>query len=446
MSNFIVFIFLLVFLAGCSDNPTQTTINPPSVSSYVPALDDMVMYEVNLRAFSQLGTIEGLIQRLDSVKALGVNVLWIMPIYPVGILKGINSPYCIRNYTAVADEYGSIADMKKLTDSAHAKGMAVILDWVANHTSWDNPWIQNTSWYTKDANGAIIHPSGTNWQDVADLNYDSKELRDTMIASMRWWIDSVHIDGFRCDYADGVPADFWKSAITKLDSTTQKSLLFLAEGTRSDHFASGFDLIFSWNYYSSLKSVFSGANASSITNTHIQEYANVPAGKHRLRFTTNHDESAWDNSPVVLFKGLNGALAASVITIFMDGVPFLYNGQEVGRASKTPFFSKSPIQWNDNPQMLSAYKNIMHVFSNTTAARKGINTYYSNANVVCFKKSFNTEEILVVVNVRNQQTTMPLAAELKNTQWFDAFDHSPLILDSSLTLQPYQYHLLKSNQ
>lgn len=436
-------VLIILFVAACKEQSTLTPIqpsDPPSWNGH-PELDDMVMYEVNLRAFSNDGSINGLIARLDSVKSLGVNMIWVMPPYPVGILKGINSPYCIKDYTSIGAEYGTINDFKRLVDSAHAKGMGIILDWVANHTSWDHPWTKISGFHTVNSSGAIIHPPGTNWTDVADLNFGNPNMRDSMIAAMKWWIKECDIDGFRCDYADGVPADFWVQAIRHLDSSSRKSLLFLAEGTRGDHFSSGFDLIFSWNYYSALKSTFSGGSATSLISAHISEYNSVPKGKHRLRFTTNHDESAWDNSPIVLFKGMQGALSASVITIFLEGVPLFYSGQEIGRSSKTPFFSRSPINWNENPAMLKAYQEMMGIFKKHEVARKGMLEPYQYQHAVCFKKAYQGKEMLVLANVRNQQTIVSLPVILQNTAWNDAIKRIPDTLTNSVTLAPYEYRI-----
>lgn len=445
MKQAFMFMIFLVFLQGCTegDNPTIIQpINPSGTWKGHPELDDIVMYEVNLRAFSNEGSINGLIARLDSIKTLGVNMIWVMPIHPVGILKGINSPYCIKDYNAIGSEYGMLTDFKRLVDTAHAKGMGIIMDWVANHTSWDHPWTSIPGFHTRNSSGAIVHPPGTNWTDVADLNFGNRMMRDSMIAAMKWWITECKIDGFRCDYADGVPADFWSEAIRSLDSSSNKPLLFLAEGTRSDHFSSGFDLIFSWNYYSTLKSTFSGGNASSIISTHANEYNSVPAGKHRLRFTTNHDESAWDNSPVVIFKGVQGALSASVITVFLEGVPLLYSGQEVGRASKTPFFSRSPINWNENSAMLKSYQEMMAVYTKNAVARKGINEFYSYQNAVCFKKTYQGKEMLVLANVRNQQTVVSFPLILQNTVWKDALKGNADTLRTNVMLAPYEYRIL----
>ncbi|MBK7031603.1 MAG: hypothetical protein IPH45_21480 [Bacteroidales bacterium] len=182
----------------------------------VPNTSDIVMYEINERAFSVAGNFQGILPRLDSIKTLGVNVIWLMPVHPIGSINTVNSPYCIKNYREVNPEYGTLEDLRTLVREAHTRNMAVILDWAANHTSWDNPWIQHKSWYTQDQYGNIIHPAGTNWQDVADLNFSNDTMRLEMIRCLKYWILTANIDGYRCDAADFVPYSFWKQAIDTL--------------------------------------------------------------------------------------------------------------------------------------------------------------------------------------------------------------------------------------
>jgi len=420
--------------------PTDTI--PQDTVPEAFAIKDIVMYEVNLRAFSSTGDIPGIINRLDELESLGVNVIWLMPIHPIGTINSVNSPYSVRDYLAVSPEYGTLDDLINLTNEAHTRNMFVIMDWVANHTAWDNPWINNTSWYTQDGSGNIISPPGTNWLDVADLNFSNADMRLAMIDAMKYWITTANIDGYRCDYADGVPYDFWKQAIDSLKAIPEKDLIFLAEGNRSDHFTAGFDLNYGWNYYGTIKDVFDGQAATQIYQTHTNEYNAIPAGKHKLRFTTNHDESAWDATPMELFNGKDGALAASAVTIFLGGVPMIYTGQEVGRQNTVPFFTNSPINWSENPDMLEAYKNMIAFYSASEAAKQGGITNYSNVDVVCLKKSYNTEEILVIVNIRDNQIDFVLPAELSNTTWKDAISGDDIPLEVSLALSNYKYLLL----
>ncbi|MFK5856610.1 MAG: alpha-amylase family glycosyl hydrolase [Bacteroidota bacterium] len=447
--------FLILILSisySCNKNDDTTTIdpgnNPPTNTQYgepfenIPTTEDIVMYEINLRAFSTNGNLQGIINRLDKLKELKINVIWLMPIHPIGEINSVNSPYSIKDYLSVSSEYGTLEDLRKLTDEAHKRDMAVIMDWVANHTAWDNSWINNTSWYTQDASGNIIHPPGTNWLDVADLNYDNNEMRQSMIAAMKYWAIEANIDGYRCDYADGVPADFWKQALDTLKSIPNRSYILLAEGNRSDHFNVGFDLNYGWDFYGTIKSVFSGQSASNLFQTQINEYSNIPEGKHKLRFTTNHDESAWDNTPMVLFNGKEGALAASITSIFMGGVLLFYTGQEVGRVNTVPFFSNSPINWNENPEMLQEYQKIMSFYAQSEVSKQGSNTNYTNSNVICFKKTLNDKELVIIDNIRDNQINFILPSELQNTNWKNALTNDVIELGSFIQLNNYQYLIL----
>ena len=166
------------------------------------------MYEVNMQTYTP-ANFQGVAARLDSIKALGVNVIWLMPTYPIGVLKAVGSPYAVKDYKGVNTNFGTLDDLRSLVAQAHSRNMAVVLDWVADHTSWDNAWISNKSWYKQDASGNIIIPPGTNYQDVAALNYNSTAMRSAMIKAMKYWVLTANVDGYRCDYADAVPADFW---------------------------------------------------------------------------------------------------------------------------------------------------------------------------------------------------------------------------------------------
>lgn len=219
--------------------------------------------------------------------------------------------------------------------------------------------------------------------------------------------------------------------------------MLLAEGSRADHYTAGFDMLYSWDYYNALINVFNGQPAGSLYTTHSNEYAGVPSGKQRLRYSTNHDESAWNNTPMVLYNGKEGALAASVATIFSGGQPLFYTGQEVGRTDKVPFFSNSPISWNNNPDMLQAYKDMMNVYKSCDAAAKGSITNYSGNDVLCLKKSLNSKEALIIVNVRNDTTDFSIPAALKNTSWTNALTNTIEDLDTAMQLGNYQYLLLK---
>jgi glycosidase len=448
---------LLFFIFACKDKdpastgePSKDTDPPAYGTPYTgtPDTRDLVFYQVNMRAFSEAGTFKGVEARLDSVKALGVNVIWLMPICPVGKLRsagGLGSPYAVQDYEAVNPEFGTLTDLQELVAEAHKRRMAVVVDWVANHTAWDHAWLgTHPDWYTRDAAGNVQIPAGTNWNDVADLNFTNAEMRLSMIKAMKYWVLRANIDGFRCDAADFVPFDFWKQALDTLKNMPGRSLILLAEGARRDHYQAGFQLNYGWDFYGRTKNVYAnGQSAATLAAGHTSEYSGLPAGVHLLRFTTNHDESAWDDSPIVLLKGQRGAMSAFVVTAFMGGVPLLYNGQETGRATKTPFFTKSPIDWKANPAYFDEYKRVMAVRQAHLSVLKGAAEDYSTAQVVAFRRKNGNNEFLVLANTRNVGVALTLPTALTNTSWKNALTEAPVSLGTAFSLSPYQYLLLK---
>lgn len=444
---FLIFIvFIMTMGSGCSkkDSKDDDPGAPGTGDFKVPEVKDIVMYEVNLRAFGPDPGFNAVRARLDDIKKLSVNVLWLMPVHPIGGINSVNSPYSVQNYFAINPEFGTLDDLKALISEAHERDMAVIIDWVANHTAWDNPWIENKDWYTQDGSGNIVHPPGTNWQDVADLDYGNPDMRLAMIEAMKYWITEVKVDGLRCDAADWVPFDFWKQAIPELISSTERSLIFLAEGDRKDHFTAGFQMNFSWDFYSGLKNVFNGTQPPEVLySIHQSEYSGLPENSERLRFTTNHDESAWDATPMVLFGGMDGALAASVVSIFIGGVPLIYGSQEVGVVENVPFFSQSTVNWSQNGQMLNRYENLFAYYSGSDLAKSEEYIAYSDDKVVAFSKFREGLQLFCVVNTSGDPAAFALPDELKNTQWVDVIGQEQIQLGTEIGLDSFAYMLLE---
>jgi len=403
----------------------------------------IIMYEVNLRAFSNEGTLAGVTKRLDSLQALGINVVWLMPIHPIGELKGIGSPYAVRDYFDVNPEFGTLNDLRTLVEKAHQLDMAVILDWVANHTAWDNEWISNTGWYTTDDNGNIASPN--NWTDVADLNFNNAEMQQEMIKAMKYWVVEANIDGYRCDFADGIPVEFWKRALDELKAIPERDFIFFAEGTRTQNYQAGFELNFGWNFYHSLKTIYNDDKpASTLFAAHRNDYQPIPTGSHMLHFITNHDDNAWDDVPQKIFINQQGAMAAFVLSAYVGGVPLLYNGQEIGYPNKIPFFTKAPINWSLNPGITAEYKKIISIRKNSDAIKTGsLVTYTNNNDVAAFKRVNGDEEVLVLVNVRNRTVNYTLPAELSGSAWTNKFDGTSLKFETTLIFEPFEYLILK---
>ncbi|GAC1425693.1 MAG: alpha-amylase family glycosyl hydrolase [Flavisolibacter sp.] len=408
---------------------------------YVPDRMDATLYQVNMRVFSKEGNFKGLLARLDSIKALGVNVIYLMPIYPVGIVKTSNSPYCVKDYKAVNSEFGSIEDLRAIVDGVHNRKMALILDWVPNHTSYDNAWTSNKSWYLQDSSGNIISPPGTGWNDVAQLNFSNPGLRLAMISAMKYWVLTANVDGFRCDYADGPPVDFWKQAIDTLRNIPSHKLLMMAEGSRGANFEAGFDYNFGFRFFENLKMIY-GRNRSvlSIDSVNLADSKGASDGQQFVRYITNHDVNGSDGTPLELFGGEKGSMAAFVVVAYMGSVPMIYNGQEVGTPYRLIFpFTSNKIDWSINPGVTAEYKKVITFRKSSNAIRRGHLITYDTNDVCAFTKNLNKEKVLVISNLRDKtiQYTLPLA--FNNSKWKDAMKGNTIILSDKISLPPYTY-------
>jgi glycosidase len=369
------------------------------------------LYEIFVRDFSSSGDLRGVIRGLDRVQAVGANVIWLMPIYPVGVKNRkdpLGSPYSVRDYHAIDPAYGTPADFRELVDSVHARGMKLILDWVPNHTAWDNVWITaHPEFYARNERGEMTVPRDdhgklTDWTDVAQLDYHNPGLRREMIATMRWWLQQYGIDGFRVDVAGFVLDDFWREALPALRAAVPRPILFLAEWGDPKMHRLGFDLTYAWDSYSRLKAVWRGAPADSFVASEVADLRAMPPGGMRMRFTTNHDENAWDNPPVTIFGGSAGARAAYVAMALLPGRPLIYNGQGVESPQKLGLFVRDTIVW-DQPQAAAAqdfYRRVLTLARTDTALISGSFGEIATSapgDVIAYRRG----DLLVLVNARN---------------------------------------------
>lgn len=437
---FIIVEVSLLHLCGCSNETSDKGPTPPAGS----AANTSVIYEANPKLFAQSDALNAIEGRLDDILDLGADILWLMPIYEQGSLNAIGSPYCVRDYEAVNPEYGTLEDLKSLVSAAHDKGMRVILDWVANHTSWDNDWItDHKDWYTQDAGGNIISPEGMGWSDVADLNFDNRELRQAMTDAMVYWVREADIDGFRCDYAEGVPLDFWEEAITALRSE-KSDLLMLAEGGESDLYSAGFDLAYGWSFASELEQLFQGkTTAQELYDTHLNEYKGIPDGKWRMRYSTNHDLAS-TASPITSYGGRDAALAAFVIASMLPGVPMVYSSQEIAYSSALSFFNYNILDWNSEPEYRAAYRDILAAYKATAELRGGTLKSYSMTDAMSFcYQSADGGILLVVVSLSDEPKSVKTPMERVGDTLTNLIDGSTVTLGSVMDLDPYEYLILK---
>jgi glycosidase len=459
MKTYINIIFALLFtsvFAACSESDNGSTPAPAypqygTLFEKMPKKEDAIIYQVNIRAFSEAGTLKGVQDKLSYIQELGVNVIYLMPIYPVGQVRsagGLGSPYSVKDYKAVNTEFGTLKDLQVLVEEAHKKNMGVILDWVANHTSWDNAWItDHPDWYQKDEKGNIIIPPGTNYNDVAQLDFNNTEMKKAMIDAMSYWVYTANVDGFRCDYADFVPQNFWTDAITSLRKIKNQNFLMLAEGSKVNQFVAGFDYTFGFGYFDALKKVFKeGKSAATIQDANAAEYATNYVDSQRIvRYTTNHDVNWSDGTPLDLFGGKQGSIATFVVAAYMKSVPMIYNAQEIGYAKKIDYFTHTPIDWSTaEASMLAEYKKIIAFRNSSNAIKRGTFKGYSSDAVSVFTMETDTEKVLVLSNLTNSATKYIVPASISKTTWKDAFDGTAFTVTSEITLQPYQYIVLKN--
>lgn len=437
--NILFSIVLLPLLCACGSK--QQLDNRRTYT--LPAPQDVVMYQVNPRVFAPRASFNAVGNYLDSIRQLGANVVWFMPVHEVGKEKSVNSPYCVKDYKSVNPEFGTMEEFRRLVGQCHEKGMGVIIDWVANHTSWDNAWMANKDWYTQDEQGNVVFPANTGWKDVADLNFDNREMRLAMIDAMKFWVDSAGIDGFRCDAADFVPYDFWKQALDSLRALPHHPLLMLAEGKRKDHFAAGFDMNYAWDFLESARKVFrKDSCASLLFDADRAEYDSLAAGKIKLRFTTNHDEAA-KMSPVKEFGGERGAMAAFVLSTYLHGGALIYGSQEVGYPERIDFFHYCPVNWQANPALRKEFVKLMMLYNEHPAIRKGNLKTYPCCHVAVFEKEAGGERFLILVNVRNSAQTVTLPQAWQNHSSMNLSADISEELNDTVSLSPYEYKIFK---
>jgi cyclomaltodextrinase / maltogenic alpha-amylase / neopullulanase len=387
-------------------------------------LRDGVVYEIFPRHFSRAGDLNGVTARLDDLKNLGVTILWLMPIHPIGekFRKGqFGSPYSISDYYAIDPDYGTLDDFKKFVTEAHKRDLKVIMDLVANHTAWDNVLISlHPEFYNHDSSGKIIPPV-PEWTDVAGLNYANPKLREYMIAMLKHYVTEFNVDGFRCDAASMVPVDFWEQARAELKKI-QPDIGLLAEASEPKLLVKAFDIDYSWPLRNTLDDVLiNGAPASNLRATWEENLRRFPKGSLHMRVSDDHDEAR-----AIAKYGIRGALAASALMFSLDGVPLLYNGMEVGDATESgapALFDKLPIFWDpkERPPLRNIYRDLAKLRKQSPAFRNSRLVWLKNGdekNVVTFLREDEREQFVVVINLSNRPANA--GVEISNSSEYQA--------------------------
>ena len=407
------------------------------------------LYEVNIRQYSEDGTFKAIENDLQRIKDLGVDVLWFMPIHPIGEKnrKGTQgSYYSVKDYKAVHPDYGSLQDFKSLVNKIHEMGMYVIIDWVANHSAFDNVWVSeaNMEWYTLDSSGKLQPPLNTDWWDVADLNYDNKDMRAAMIEALKFWVEECDIDGYRCDVADWVPVDFWNEARASLDAV--KPVFMLAEAETPELHEKAFDMTYGWEFHFIMNEIAQGKKNVNDIRTYLNGNAKrFKKEDYRLHFTSNHDENTWKGT---VKERMGDALKAfAVLSATMEGAPLIYNGQEGGLDKRLEFFEKDPIEWTDD-SLTPFYQKLLELNHENQALYNGI--YGGDLEILspdsdsigfAFSRSKGEDEVIAIFNFSDNSHTITLNKEISDNMK-ELFDEAiPLKGQNKIELSPWGYRV-----
>ena len=365
-------------------------------------LDTCVLYEVNIRQYTEEGTFKAFEGHLQRLKDMGVNTLWFMPVHPISETerKGtLGSYYAVDDYMAINPEFGTMEDFQHLVDTAHNMGFKVILDWVANHTGWDHKWItEHDEWYVHDEDGEITYPY--DWSDIAELNFDNYEMRAEMIKCMQFWVEEVGIDGFRCDHAMGVPATFWNAAVYKLKSVNSE-ILMLAEASATEGLTRyAFDSCYNDNLYSQSLMIKAGMDTDAIKRA-LTLNTMYAEGSFPMNYTDNHDKNSYEGTIVDRFRETYVTMLA--LSYVAPGMPLIYTSNEQGFDHEIEFFEKDTIPWENEPVYaqlmteLAAIKTENKALSSTSRDIEFIET--SNSKFLAFSRTMGDNKVYYVANL-----------------------------------------------
>ncbi|MCH5235112.1 MAG: hypothetical protein J1E16_07440 [Muribaculaceae bacterium] len=434
-----------MLFAGCSkdsDNGGDQPINPspenpskPEVSSKSPAY---VVYEANPRFFGTENCLNALASNLQRIANMGCDIVWIMPVCEPSSEKSVGSPYSIKNYDAINPKYGTIADLQNLVKSAHNLGLKVLLDWVPNHTGWDNPWItEHPDWFMQK-NGQIISPPGQNWNDVAQLDYSNPEVAVGMSEAIKYWITTADIDGFRFDYADSpnIPVSFWTDLAKDLKAM-RSDILLLAESSNYSFYSYGYDMIYDWGSAPTLSTAFKSGKAAPIVQEGQNAWAEVPEGDSILRYVFNHDTMS-ENAIDTYYGALDALPAAYVLTGMLNGTPLIYSGMDAeGLKGTQSFFNYKTISFNE--VLTPVYKAINDAYKATKDVRAGSLTDYSSGAISAFTWTNGSKNVLVVVNCSGSEQQYVTPMSLRYTKMTDLINGASSEIPVTINLGAYGY-------
>lgn len=467
MRKIYLYILVLILLVSCHFNRTTPEMARDMDQSSVITdadIESAVIYEVNVRQYSAEGSFEAFTRDIPQLKNLGVRVLWLMPIHPISVAKRkgtLGSYYAVRDYGKINPEFGDLEDFRELVATAHANDMYIILDWVANHTGWDHPWIsEHPEYYTTNSEGEIIDPvdPGTGeswgWTDVADLNFDNHEMREQMIQEMLYWVREENVDGFRCDVAHQVPVDFWEEAAERLRKV--KSVFMLAEAEQPELLEEAFDMQYAWEGHHLLNEIARGdKNAFDLRQYLVRLDEKLEDDDIVMNFTSNHDENTW--SGTVSERMGSAAEVMAVTTYVLPGMPLIYNGQEWDMDKRLRFFEKDTIPMEEIGRFYPLYEKLSRLKNEHPALNGGKDAadYHflhtdRDEEVLALARYKQGRRVVFLANLSDQPVAFSIAWDQKNPKedysqkYVDYFLGEEVELNQGVvyTLDPWGYRLL----
>lgn len=418
-------------------------------------IKNATIYELNVRQFTAEGTFVAAEKALPRLKRMGIDIIWLMPINPIGQLhrKGsLGSYYSVKDYLDVNPEFGTKQEFKRFVSAAHQAGMKVIIDWVANHSSWDNPLAaEHPEWYRRGRNGQFQSTPWRDYDDIIEFDYSQPGLRKYMTEALKYWVKEFDIDGYRCDVADFVPLDFWENAREELAAV--KPVFLLAEAENRELHRKSFDATYAWSLWNIIHGIAEGrTDIKPLTEGYITEHITVfPKEAIRMNFTENHDKNSWEGNQ---YKNFGESLKAMMVLMtMMDGMPLVYNGQEAGLDRSLQFFEKDPINWrhHENEALYTRLFALKHQNQALWNGRWGgemvrlPNDHMDR--VISFVREKNGDRAVTVINLNKNATDVIIDVNEASGPYRNLFTGKEKQLSKQLNLKlgPWEYLVLHNS-
>lgn len=429
--SILIFTVIIMTFTSCQQSKTNDSAYQPKPYVQLQHPDwskNSTIYEVNIRQYTPEGTFKAFESHLPRLKAMGVDIIWLMPIHPIGVKnrKGtLGSYYSVKDYMAVNPEFGTMDDFKSLVKKIHASGMHVIIDWVANHSAWDNKLVtEHPEWYSKNNEGNFQPTPWYDWDDIIDFDYEQPELRKYMTEALKFWVSETDIDGYRCDVAGFIPVDFWDNVRVELEAI--KPVFMLAEWEDRDMLKNAFDMTYAWTLWNKLREIAKeGKPVGGLIEYMAHDVSTFPRDGYKMTFTDNHDKNSWEGNQ---YSNFGPALETCIVfAATVNGMPLVYSGQEAGLDRSLRFFDKDTIIWKKhrNEQLYAQLFDLKHKNKALWNGKHGgqmVRVYNdSQDKIISFYREMNENKVLPIFNFSNETVNVTLNTKFAADTYTELF-------------------------